>query len=1729
MISFRLRKLLFILFFGFLSLSGFSQNFERYNWYFGSSTQAIRFNRTSRVATMVSKAIPFSTGGSATASDPGNANLLFYTDGANVYDASNLRMPQGLGLTANSSANQPVVICAVPGQNNKYFIFTNTANFTTGGTISVSVVDMGLFGNALFPAPALGDIESKNTAIGLANRAEGMVIIPHSNGTDFWLITQQVSSTTFTATLINAASYTGTYTHTSVAATSIPTTAANLAYHAGKKKIAVSAQDPSTDAIILDFNNTTGAITFDRFIFNSGLPTTTGQSIYDIEWSITGDYLYLSRYGEPGIQADLLQYDYQNPSTTLNSVLPSPVFRSYGVQMAPDSSIYHLYQAASGGPILLGKFSKADTIASQVKYKTAQLTLTDLAGTQFPAFSPKAKVNLTVNFTFAGNCQNNNTAFFPDVQPGADKLKWDFGDGKDTVAWGPIHKYGRPSAFNVTLTAYYQGDSAKITQAVTINPFSLILNLVQDTTACRPEFPPKRGQSKPKQFSVKASVTGGTPTSYTWSNGDTGPILTPDSAGYYYVVVKDASGCSTYAGVNVKEYKLQDQRKNVWYFGTHAGIDFTPNPPKALSNSAMDAPEGCAVVCDRNGKAIFYTDGDKVYDKTDALIATGIGGDPLAAQSSIIVPVPGDETLYYIFTNQAINGTSANMVMWSLFDLKQNNGLGAVVKQAQPLFAKSTERITASAKWLIIHEYGNNTFRAYPISNAGIGDPVLTAIGSDHSSTDPAQGDGYMKLGPKNQLAVALSVPGTGNFVELFHLNDSTGKITSYRKIDLKEPAGNVYGVEFSPGGNKLFATVKGTPSPSKVFEYFIDSLGHPYLRQPPIQQNAELGEIQIGPDNQLYIAINDSGVLGTIQATDDTTKLSVINFNGFTLAAGTKSKLGLPNFIHQENNAFGGPSADITGVCLGSPTKFNGTPTDAIDQMLWFFGDGGSDNQGTTQHTYAAAGKYNVTLRVTNRCGLDTTLVKLLTIVPPPAKPTIPGAGALCTGPVTLNANTGNLPGLSYLWSTGQTTQTIVVNVQSIVSVTITDTNGCTSNGQSLVADNQPQVDIGPDQTLCQNSFTLALNAQNPGATFAWTVNGGSATTSQSRPLDTTLPGVFTYKVVVTDPITTCTATDQATFTIVASPSFTLGGTNPTTCNGTDGTLIITLVTTTPATGPYSYFLTGPGAFNQQAIDQTAPKTVTFNTLPAGVYSGVVSDQVSGCTISQSFGLSSAPPGSATAAPITFCDPETVQITTSLTFPVQYQATNNATGVATALASAAGPSPFNMSTPLSAGTYTIQLTDNVGCITSINNFAVTPNAPVNVTVTPGVCSTPPTLTAAGGATNYSWSGPGIVGPTNGPTITVSGQGQFTYTVTGSGPGVCPNTQSTTVVLDNPTPDFTQSDPCQPSVILTASPSGNYTYRWYKGGTFQPALLGQNISLGLSENLASYQTELFNTLNGCAYKSNPKTISINGVVDATLSATPACDDGKPFILTATTAAAGVTFTWYKNGTVITGETKSTTSQTDVATYKVDVAKGTCKATSQLAVTRAPLPVGQLANRVIICNDPENTDPKTNQVDLDPGQFTGYNWFKNELTLNYVQRVYTATSQGKYRVDLTNSFGCVAPDEIEVLNECLPRIDAPNAFRPGSTVSNPLDPAYKNSEFWVLTSFIQDNSFSIFIYNRWGDLVFTSSDRFFRWKGDLQNNGQLLPGGAYAYVVKYVSSFHPERGVQEKRGGVVLLK
>lgn len=1717
----------------------FGQNLSQHNWYFGNSTNGIRFNRASNKPFLVTnKAVPFGVGGSAVATDPSTADLLFYTDGNNVYDATHALMVGGTGLTGNSTANQPVAVCAIPGQTNKYFIFTNTANYITGGTISSTVVDMTLFGNSVFPSPPLGAVAGPAAAVpGLTNRSEGMVLVPHANGTDFWLITQQNSTANFSATLINAASFTSsTFTTTATSGIGLPITVANFAYFKKTKKMAVAPQGTNTDAEIFIFNDATGVFTFDRYIYNTGRPTTANQSIYDIEWDKKGQYLYLSRTGEAGFPADLIQYDYLNsnpgtPVTILTSVLITPVFRSYGLQLAPDSAIYYLYQASAGGPFLVDTFTKTDTIASAVKRKTTPLGASGFAGTQFPSFLPKGKVNLTADFTFNAlpDCQNTPISFFPAIVPNADSLRWRFGDGTNATLWSPIHTFAKAQTFIVSLTAYYQGDSAVVSKSVVITAFSLKLKLVQDTTACRSEFPPPRGSSSPKQFSVKVSATGGSGTpSYVWSNGNTGATLKPDSAGYYYVIATDASGCSAYAGVNVKEYGLQDHRQNIWYFGNKAGIDFNVTPIKALNTSAMDAPEGCAIVCDRNGKVIFYTDGDNVYDKTNTVVASGIGGDPLATQSSLIFPVPGDETLYYIFTTQKINGTSNNELRYSLFDLKKPSG-SQVTQKDILLFSKSTERITANSNWLIVHEYGNNTFRAYPVSAKGIGDPIYTAIGSDHSFQVPQNGEGYMKMGGKNDVAVALSNPGTSNFIELFHFHDSTGILTNYRKIDLKDPNGQVYGIEFSPGGNKLFATVKGTPTPSEIFEYSLDSLGRPHFKQ---QQTfaAELGAIQIAPNGQIYIAANDAannGFLGTIASNEDTTKLSTFQLKSFPLAAGTNSRLGLPNFRQQVGNGFGGPGFTFTGVCVGDSTRFAGTATDAIDKFQWFFGDGGSSAQASPVHLYASAGTYTVSMHLTNRCSLDTTIVKQVTIFSPPPPPTVPGASALCNGPVVLNANTGNIPGMTYLWSNLDTTKIVTIKIPTFISVTNTDKHGCRSSALSIVADNRPQVNLGPDQTVCQNNNATPLDAKNPGATYVWKINGVNASTIQIQAVDTTVPGLFVYNVVVTDPITLCKVTSQTTFNVKVSPSFTMTGINPTGCGTATGTITITLNTSAPPAGPYSYFVTGPGGFNQQAIDQTAPVTKSFINQTAGTFSGVVTDQISGCTISNSFGLTDAPFTATALALAPNCDPVTVQITSNaVSLPLTYAATNNGTAQITSGSSATAV--FN-TTPLSAGTYTIQIKDNSvpGCIFTINNFVVAPAAPVNVTLTPNLCSSPPTIVASG-ATTYSWSAvpaSGIVSGAGTSTIQLlPGAGMVTYTVTASSAGTCPNKQNITVVVNSViTPAFTQSDPCSPQVVLTATPIGNYIYRWYLdvSGVLQPtALVGQQTVVTTS---GTYAIELTDPVSGCKVTSSPsQAVTVNGTLTGGITATQACDDNQPFTLTSTTNSVGVTYSWTLDGTTIAGETSATLSGTKAGLYEVTITKTPCKITAGLQILKAPIPVGKLPDSWVICNDPENNDPNTAKVDLDPGAFSHYNWFKNQLTVGDTLRVYTADSEGLYSVTLTNSFGCTAPDQTIVKNECIPKLVAPTAFRPSSNQGS-------NKDFYVFSFFIKTEDFQIYIYNRWGEMVYQSSDRYFKWNGNFNNAGQPLPGGTYAYVIKYVSSFDPGKGLQEKHGGVVLLR
>lgn len=1762
----RLSTIYLSFFFSILTLTVevFAQNQSERYWFVGGGANAVRFDQPSNTATLFSKtAVPYGTGGGAVATDATSGTLLFYTDGTNVYDINHAVMVNGSGLAGDPARSNPAVVTPIPGQPDMYYIFTNSA----AGDIQFSIVDMTQGG--AFPSPPTGVVDPAiNQPIpALTGQAEGMIVIPHSNGTDYWLITQTAGTTDYNVTQVQAS---GVFTTTTYSNVGVSISAQSFAYHAANGQLAVAPQNPNTNVAILGFDDSSGALSFVQPVINSGVLSSAPEAaIYDMEWSPSGQYLYVSVHGDatagpPSVAADVLQFDVTNPSLSPVSVLPQPpnVVQSYGLQMGPDSAIYHLYEAA-GGEILMGKIMDTDTVATEVTYVPEVFPGTiDFNATQFPSFSPDPATNLTVSFTTSGTCTNTPINFFPSVSPAADSLVWDFGDGTIVNSWSPVHTFQNASS-TVTVTAYLNGQTATASLPLNLTQFDLQLSLVQDTVACACELPVNNGEptspgaicpddtSDDMVLTVQAQGGTGTP-SYQWFGpggalpGQTSTELRPDSAGYYYVIATLA-GCSAYAGVNIREYDSLDQRANIWHFGNQAGIDFNapyynPGGQPIPIEGPTTAPEGVATISDRNGQVVFTTDGESIYDKNGDLLPYTLGGSPSSSQSALIVPVPGDETLFYIFTTQSVNDGTYEL-RYSIFDTKENplgtfgGGLRDLdtstpaMDASLVLYHRTTERLTGNNNWVISHDYGTNCFRAFQVTQAGLTGPVVSCLGSDHTTVTSAEG--YMELGPQNILAVPLSTPGTSNVIELFDFVDSTGTVTNFRSIDVgsPEPDSQVYGIEFS--GSKIFTTLKGGTN-SHIVEMFLDSLSIPHIvDQAPIPPfPGELGAIQTGPDGRVYVAINNSASLGVINVNQDTTLNSTFDPAGFPLQTASTptstSSLGLPNFIQSLGNPTQGPGLNAGDGCVNEDLDFTASGKDPIiDQFDWQFGDGASATDAGPQisHAYTAPGQYTVVVRIYNKCEEVGTFSQQITIHDTPADTGL-GLFTLCTGPVTIDANPEAAPNLSYAWSTGDTTQTITVSRGGPLNVTLTNEFGCTSTRAALVGDNRPVVNLPSDQTVCQNSVVLPLNAQNPGSIYQWEIDGVPAGTGQTQPVNTSTPGAFEYKVEVESSFFPgCIGSDSVVFTVNESPTI---ATNPidATCGNADGRIELTI--NTPANANFTYIISGAPV----PIFEIDQPTGTYNEpqpsrpilgFAAGSYGVTVTDQLTGCSAITTVGIADTDFG-ITMNRLTPCEPMDVEVTHTAPTPYNYRLIDAVTSQAVQSGTSSSAGSFIIS-GVNDGNYLIEISQGI-CTDVAGPQTITQDPQVAFNgFTSNICTDPLSIFADGG-TSWQWTGPNITAGTDvQQTVTASPPpGTHTFNVTISEAGFCPlDTSITLVVEDVITPSIQTSDPCTDAVTVTATPTNsNFLYRWYVGAgsaTPAPALGGPQVIATTTDN---YRVEILSSTSGCVYSSPETPVSVIGELD--ISILPLQDqpcEGSPFTITTSPAPAGTTFTWTHNGTTINSTTSSSLIDDRAGLYTVTAAIATCQDEEQIQVTPAPVTAGLLNDEAIICDDPANTDPETNQVILRPGSgFASYNWFKNEVPIGITDSTLTVTEFGLYGVELVNVYGCSSYDETQVDRECTPKITGPNAFRPGGT----------NNQFFLFTFFIDDEDFQIFIFNRWGEMVYHSTDREFRWDGTYNNeNAQLLPPGTYTYVVKYKSVFQPERGIQEKRGGVVLLR
>jgi gliding motility-associated-like protein len=158
------------------------------------------------------------------------------------------------------------------------------------------------------------------------------------------------------------------------------------------------------------------------------------------------------------------------------------------------------------------------------------------------------------------------------------------------------------------------------------------------------------------------------------------------------------------------------------------------------------------------------------------------------------------------------------------------------------------------------------------------------------------------------------------------------------------------------------------------------------------------------------------------------------------------------------------------------------------------------------------------------------------LTVVQTPS-PNLGPDQTICIGDqVVLDAG----PGANYLWSTGQTTQTISVGATGTYIVEVDGGNNTPCKAYDTInifVLQLPTVDLGPD--LCIGD-TVTLNAGNPGFQYQWSLNGQVVSYNQSILINQT----GTYSVIVSEDLNmpNCSRTDDIFVHVIPHTNFTLG-----------------------------------------------------------------------------------------------------------------------------------------------------------------------------------------------------------------------------------------------------------------------------------------------------------------------------------------------------------------------------------------------------------------------------------------------------------------------------------------------------------------------------------------------------------------------------------------------------------
>ena len=203
--------------------------------------------------------------------------------------------------------------------------------------------------------------------------------------------------------------------------------------------------------------------------------------------------------------------------------------------------------------------------------------------------------------------------------------------------------------------------------------------------------------------------------------------------------------------------------------------------------------------------------------------------------------------------------------------------------------------------------------------------------------------------------------------------------------------------------------------------------------------------------------------------------------------------------------------------------------------QRNWNFGNGTGSTIEDPVVLFAEVGTYDVQLSVVSQGLCTDTIIQTVEVYPlPDSTITNLGDSAFCDGDSTILRGED---GLSYLWTTGDSTQFLTVTVEDIYGLTVTDSNLCVNSSEVFIEVwPLPQAEAGNDTTISLGQTTI-LDGSG-GEEYLWDPPSFLDDFMIQNPLSSPDSSIQ-YTVLVTDS-NGCQNTDSVLITVLIDYLFT-------------------------------------------------------------------------------------------------------------------------------------------------------------------------------------------------------------------------------------------------------------------------------------------------------------------------------------------------------------------------------------------------------------------------------------------------------------------------------------------------------------------------------------------------------------------------------------------------------------